>query len=395
MRALKLLFGAATALGVTALALVAFTPFDGCVLPDFTLADAGAVDAGVDASLPCGVGTGYPGPPGGQDTGADVGPIVVAVHTISLGDDANTPVPGYDLDRVCTCIDDGGVSCTGRSPVMSTYCDAVGGVDDQTLRLVMLIQNGVGQGTFGSDFFTAGAETGKWSLLIEVTGYSGMPDDPVVQVALFPSPGLVPNDAGAPLWNGTDAWQISSTSVVPGDAGPGDGGQGDAGLVPAFQALGAYVSSGVLVASIPTSVLVFSGGTGSYFQLHLSGGVLTGKLKSVSTPLGVQWELADGVLAARWSLADLFSDIASYRDPAVAPFCTSSPIYQIAKESICNDADIHVDDSEPPSTPCDAISFGLGFTADPAKIGPVEDAGPPVDGCPAGTSPAGDVCPPP
>jgi hypothetical protein len=409
VRALKLLFGALTAVGVTALALVAFAPFDGCALPDFTLAEtSGSTGAtgstgGDDAPTgpPMCMHATYPPPPGGPDQGPDIGTIVVAIHTIELGDTSSTP-PGYDLDGVCTCIDDGGPSCTGRSVDPTTYCDAMGGIDDQTLLLVKLIQI-MGSGTFGSVFFSDEAGGGKWTLLIEIAGYNGTANDPVVQVAVYPSPGFVPNDAGAPEWDGTDAWNVSSTSLVKGDGGPNelslDGGSvGDGGLVARYQSNGAYVSGGVLVASLPQSQIIFQGGlSSSVFQLTLSEGVLTGTLMQNSTPQGVVWSITNGIIAARWALTDVFNDVASFRMDGVDPICTSSPFYSVAKSAVCNDADILVNANDPASTPCDALSFGLGFTADPANIGPVLE---PVDAgtsgsCAPGTSPAGDTCPSP
>jgi hypothetical protein len=403
VRALKLLFGVATAVGVTALALVALTPFDGCVLPEFTL------DAGVSASTgtggsgagPPACGATYPDPPGGQSDGGDTGTIVVAVHTINLGDNGGTP-PGYDLDNTCTCIKGGGESCVGRSTNAATYCDAPGGIDDQTLLLVELIQTAIGAGSFGSVFFSQAAGEGHWSLLIEITGYNGEANDPEVQVAIYPSPGYVPSDAGVPpQWDGTDAWRISSTSLVTNDGGTGDlgldgGTVGDGGIVARYQATGAYVSNGTLVASIPQSELIFQGGSSSVFQLELSDGVLTGKLVVHSTPLGEQWSLTNGIIAARWALTDIFDDLASYRDENGAPICTNQVAYDVAKSTICNDADILVNAAAPKSDACDALSFGLGFTADPATLGPIVDAGAtPEGGCPPGESPAGDTCPSP
>jgi hypothetical protein len=350
-------------------------------------ADGGAGDAMMqpETGPPACGGASYPPPPGGPDMGPDVGTIVVAIRSVNFGDMGGTP-PGYDLDHTCTCIDGGGPSCTGRSSVPATYCDAPGGIDDQTRLLIQLIQASLGAGNFGSDFFTQEATEGRWSLLIEITGYNGTENDPVVEVALYPSPGFVANDAGAPAWNGTDAWNVSSSSLVPGDGG----------LVARYASNGAYVSNGTLVASFPQSEIVFRGGSASVFQIELSEGVLTGTLVKQDTALGVQWSLEDGILAARWALSDIFNDFASYRDDNGDPICTGTIGYNLAKSAICNDADILVNASEPESTPCDALSFGLGFTADPANVGPVEDAGASPDGgCAPGTSPAGDMCPPP
>ncbi len=397
MRPLKLIFALCSAAGMAAAALAALTPMDGCVLPDFTLDAGGAEMDHTPPPPPATCGATYPDPPGGPDQGPDAGTIVLAIHTIELGDDnPSAPPPGYDLDHTCTCFDGGGPTCVGRSPSPMTYCDAQNGIDDQTLQLVTLIQTALGAGSFGSAFFTAGAEQGKWTMLIEITGYNGAANDPVVQVALYPSPGFVAGASPNPNWDGTDVWRISSESLVPGDGGPDEIPVGDGGLVARFQADGAYVAGGTLVATIPSSQLVFVGGSNSIFQLKLSDGVLTGELSQRVTSQGKVWTLKNGILAARWALGDLFDDLASYRDENGMPLCKTMAGYNVAKAAICNEADILVDPNAPKSMACDALSFGLGFTADTANLGAVVDAGAMSDsGCADGESPAGDFCPPP
>ena len=353
---------------------------DGCALPGFSLAvaDAGSgpVDAGQDATMPpptpgC-MSAQYPDPPGGTDSPTSLGTLVFAMHSIDMGDGADTP--GYDLDYQCTCFDDAGPTCVGESSQLSTYCDADGGIDSQAAKLFELVEVAVGEGNFGSDFFSAEASEGKWSLLISVSGYSGAPDDPVVQVALYPSPGL----PAPPAWDGTDKWPVVSTSV-------GDGGVND----PVFKSTGAYVAGGVLVASMPITELTISGGS-STISVKLSSGVLTGNL--VEKAGG--WSLQNGVIAARWALSDVFKSLSSYRDNNGMPICTNSGFtYTTAKTVVCNDADILVDGTQPKSNPCDALSVGLGFEADPALFGKIADAGAVTDGCSPATDPANDSCP--
>jgi hypothetical protein len=136
--------------------------------------------------------------------------------------------------------------------------------------------------------------------------------------------------------------------------------------------------------------MTIHGGGLDVISIHLTAGVLTADL----VQLNGQWHLKTGVIAARWALADVFKDIASYRDNNGAPICTSQTVtYTIAKQAICQDADILVDGTQPKSAPCDALSIGLGFTADPAVLGNIVDAGALTDGCPAATDPANDSCP--
>ena len=304
--------------------------------------------------------------------------------------------PRYDLDRVCTCIAGGGPSCVGRSPVQNTYCDADGGIDNQTVRLVGLIQMFLGMGSFGSAYFTSGVTGGRWSVLVH-HGLQRGDERSLRRGRALPEPSDA-GDAGMPEWEGSDPWYFSSTSFVLGDGGPGQIPEGDAGLVARYASNGAYVAGNTLVASLPQSEMIFTGaaGTSSLFKLDLSEGVFTGTLTLRNTDTGLQWSLENGIIAARWALTDIFDDLASYRDPSGNAICTGSIQYSVAKSTICNDADILVNQADPASTPCDALSFGLGFTADTATFGSVVDAGgAPDGGCPDASRPAGDFGPPP
>jgi hypothetical protein len=326
-------------------------------------------DAAPEGGLPgCAEAT-YPSPPGGADDGIDVGPLTLAIHTVDLGDMGTTP--GYDLDATCTCIDDAGPTCVGRSSKTSLYCDAPGGVDNQFSTIVQLVELPLGTGTFSSSAFSAETTAGNWTLIVEITGYNGLKDDPEVHVALYPCAAL----GTTALWNGTDSWPVIASSV-------------DTMGAPLYVADGAYVADGTLVATVP-SVPITLAGAKSTITLTLSGAVLTGKLVKANT----DWRLVQGVLAARLGLASLFDALSSYRDGTGMPLCTNEGfLYPTAKTSICTDADLTLDGTAPKSAPCDAISFGMGFTADPAVKGPVVPVPQSEPGCPAATDPANDSC---
>jgi hypothetical protein len=369
------------AVGLASGAALIAAAAEGCALPSFTLeippeggADTGPPEAGPP---PCNRAT-YPDPPGGADDGGAGPTLVFALHSIDLGDMGTTP--GYDLDNVCTCFDDAGPSCVGKSAQLTTYCDLPAGpgnqgIDNQSAKLFQLIEIPVGQSVFGSSVFSLQADSGSWSMLIRVEGYNGLPDDPAVDVALFPSSGLGGNK---PAWNGNDIWPVVGTSV------------GDAGVAsPLFHSNGAYVSQGMLVATMPTTEMTIHGGGLDSITVHLTAGVLTAHLVQING----QWHLQNGTLAARWALTDVFKAIGSYRDNNGKPICTDQiASYTLAKQAICQDADILVDGTQPKSAPCDALSVGIGFTADPAVLGTVVDAGALTPGCPAATDPSNDMC---
>jgi hypothetical protein len=351
---------------------VAAAAAQGCALPSFVLVTN---DGGTDAAGPpmCMPAT-YPDPPGGMDDGMSIPGLVFAVHTIDMGD--NGTIPGYDLDHVCTCFDDAGPSCVGSSWQLNTYCDQPPntGVDNQAAKLFTFFSLANG-GQFGSTYFTNQANGGAWTLLIKVDGYNGMPDDPMVKVSIYASKGL---SGKTPKWDGNDVWPVTAQSVL-------DGGVSN----PAFVSNGAYVAGGVLVATMPTTQITLAGSGPDTITVQFKSGVITAQI--VNT--GVSWKLTGGILAARWAIKDVFAAIASYRDNSGHPFCTNQVVWGTVKGTICKDADILVDGTQPKSAPCDAISVGLGFSADPVVLGGVSDAGIATDGCAPNDDPATATCP--
>jgi hypothetical protein len=295
--------------------------------------------------------------------------IVLAVRTMDLGESSTTP-PGYDLDHVCTCFEDAGPTCV--SP--QQHCDAPGGVDSASAQIFTLIQFAAGASVFGSAAFSKKLEKGLFSLLLRVRGYNGKADDPAVDVAIFPSPGI---DGNAVVWDGSDAWQVSQASLFGVNIDK-----------PLYESQGAYVAHGTLVAAMP-NILAVLGSTDSSISLRLTDGVITGALAKDAGG----WKLTGGVLAARWAQQDIFAALSSYRDGNNLPICTDAmPTYGLAKGAICKGLDILTDGSGAASQPCDALSIGFGFTAQQAQLGGIVPPPMPSPGCPAATDPANDSC---
>lgn len=357
---------AALAIGAAACQLVA--GLDG----DFTQAPPphdGGAEAAAEAGPSACMSATYPDPPSGADDGAS-NEIVLALRSIDMGEGTVVP-PGYDLDHVCTCFADAGPSCTSDKP----HCDAPGGVDNASAQFFNLVQFAVGASTFSSATISARADQGIWSFLLRIRGYNGKADDPHVEVAFFPSPGL-PNQM-TPLWNGTDEWPVTSQAVMNGDLEQ-----------PAYVADGAYVAGGVLVAAAP-SVLLRLGSEEDTIGVQLTGGVITGTL--AKGPSG--WALTEGVLAGRWPIGNVFQALGSYRDGDGNPLCTDvGLVYSSVKSAICNGLDILGDPTAAKNQPCDALSIGIGFTAQEGKIGAVDPPAMSTPGCPPETDPTNDSC---
>jgi hypothetical protein len=307
----------------------------------------------------------YPPPPPATATGGAL-EIVAAVRTIDMGE--TTPV-GLDLDGRCTCHPDPGSCLVAGSPPCDTE---QGGIDSASARifeqLSFYTSGGIGTGSF-----TDGAESGSWSLVLRVLDYNGMPDDADVRFRIYTSQGT----AVDPLWDGSDAFGIDETSLVDGATSVDQARYLDDN---------AYVSGGVLVASLPQSAIKFVGSDAT-IPVNLVAGFLVAKI--VETPFGFGFE--EGVLAARWPVSDVFDALSKYRDDELTPLCTDNFIYGSVHDIFCENRDIFSGVATP-TTECDSISMGIGFTADPVVLGPIQPPAGESPGCPFETDPANDEC---
>jgi hypothetical protein len=336
-----------------------------------THSDAGAPDGAAGAGGKACKPASYPPPPAVQDAGGAID-FVTAMHSVDLGDTGT--VVGLDLDGKCTCEGDG-PSCRHPDWIKEDLCDGPDGRDAQSALLFKEFSFAT-SGSIGTAGFSSGCASGTWSMLIRVRGYNGKADDDQVQVSLFPSAGL--DKAARPAkWDGTDAWPVPPTALADG---------GKTVDEPRYVDAKAYVTSGHLVTSMPESEMYLAG-SNAYLPIRFIAGFLVARI----VPVGQTFGLRDGILAARWKTADIFDSVHAVRIKG-SPLCTDSPLYAPVKHQICNFIDIYSGIATPTTT-CDSISVGLAFTADPAKLGPIQALPTPPQGCPAATDPAGDDCP--
>jgi hypothetical protein len=334
--------------------------------------DGGAhADAAPTPDAGCVLAT-FPTPPDVSDAGGDV-EVVAAIHTIEVGDQ-DTDVPlGYDLDAKCTCEGDG-PSC--RKPAgAKDACDGPGGRDAQSAEIFKLITKAAAnQG--GSDDFSSTANKGSWTMLVRIEGWNGLPDDDQVTVSLFPSDGL-PGDARPPKWDGTDAWPVPQTAIV-------DGYQ-DVGHA-RFSDPHGYVKSSVFVGSLLESEILLAG-KDIIIPVHLTAAFVTGQL----TKKGGGWGITNGTVGARWKVSDIF-DMVGHLELSGQPVCRDSFFYAGVKKNLCALPDI-TSALASPTAECDAISVGVLFQSDPAKLGAVVPPPTYTSKCKPGQSPEGDTCP--
>ncbi len=311
-----------------------------------------------------------PGYPGVDDAGGDV-TVVVAVRAIDLNDD-DGPTAGLNLDGVCTC--PGASSCIPHPDTdEDNLCDSERGIDAQSQTLfgqLSLLTNGA----FASQQLSQDADAGEWTLLLRIEGWTGEPTDSKVRFSLFTSQAF--GGGVTPQWNGTDAWQVDRESV--GSAGTVDD--------PRFFDDNAYIADGVLVASLPASGIVVVS-EDARLKLAFVAGFLKARL--VEAPTG--WALREGVLSARLPTSAIFDSLDDFRDGNGDPLCTDNAIFGIARDTVCESADIF-SGTGTPTSPCDSISLGVGFDADPAMLGQVVDLSGQTPGCPEGTEPSRCDC---
>ena len=339
---------------VVCAALAGCAVYDASLLLDGSVPeDAAPGDAGADVDT-CNHAYPPPRPDASDPSDASI-ELVVAVQTVDFGLDGG--VFGFDLDHTCTC--PGPESCVPQPAAKAEHCDEPGGRDNSGGILIQALT------ALSPDLTTARLDTqldtGKGSLLFRVRDWNGLPDDDQVEVAVFASNGTLPlTDAGAnpvPKNDGTDIWSLDPSSVV-GNPPP---------VVAVNEDVAAYVSGGVVVASVP-----FGLGVGQGFGpgfLRLNEALLVATL--TATPQG--YTLA-GTVAGRWDTRNLLTGLQGVRDPFDSSkyLCGSDTTYQQFKALICGGADIASQSTnDNTGAPCDALSLAVGITAAPAQIGAV------------------------
>jgi len=193
---------------------------------------------------------------------------------------------------------------------------------------------------------------------------------------MYPTRGF-DNSVPPPVWDGNDAWPVPDTSIEPG---------GTTVDQPRFYDKKGYVSNGILVASLPSSGLVLGSET-TRLTLGLTAAFVVGRV----VPSGSSFELREGLLAARWKLAEVFRTLSEFRDANGDPLCQGDFLYTTLRDKICSYADIY-SALATPTDECDSISLGIGFEAFPAKLGAVVPVPPPSAGCAVDEDPISDTC---
>lgn len=288
--------------------------------------------------------------------------FTVAVRTLRMKQTVDGGPLGLDLDRYCSCQGEP-PSCI-RPPYQDEElsCDLPAGRDNQIIALFRILELVLlfdPEGDQLSELYSNFANLGRWSILMRVTGYNGLPNDDNVRVEWYPSGGFP-----GPKWDGTDEWPVVPSAIS--DAGFGI----DGGSLARFFDNDAYVTNGQIVFSLIESEFTASNGL-TRLGMTLSDG--SGLATIVLGPNG--YELRDGIIAGRLEQSNMFKMVGDFRDHNGAPFCAtqSNPYWMATRDAFCRGLDVQVG-SPNPNKKCDAISVGLGFEAEPAHTGMIEPA---------------------
>jgi hypothetical protein len=313
-----------------------------------------------------------PNPPSTDDATGSTS-FVLALRSVNFGEDGI--VDGYDLDGRCTCpslesapTNEYPLSCKPSPKTEATFCDQPGGVDAQSTNLFRRL----GLTGFASENISDNANLGEWSWIFAISDYNGGANDTQIRVALY----MGAPTTTTPRWDGTDSRPIDSASVIDG-------------LVdqPRYVTTTAYVSEGILVASVSESAIFVRTNGGGQLEMRVDSGLLTGKL----TAGAAGYTLEEGIFAAKWSLENALLGADTFRTPEGVAVCTDDFAFPSVLNAICDNLDVNAG-APNVAEYCDAMSFGIGFTAGQAVLGPVVDVPGPPTACTPETLPSNAVC---
>lgn len=326
-------------------------------------------DAGDDGGG-CGHAT-PPLPPNVADDPSKDVTFVTAMRSIRLPTGLEGDALGLDLDRYCTCQGETPSCIPPATQDSQLQCDAPEGRDNGSFAYFKILSFALlaAETSDLQEACTEFANQGRWSVLLRVSGYNGLPDDPKVRVDWLPSNGM----ASPPQWTGDDIWPVAVGAMEP------DGG-------PRYYDLDAYITKGQLVFALPEANLQMGNGT-MRLDVRFTSGTATATIEQDATG---RYGLRNGVVAGRIPMEDMFRMVTGFRDYNGAPFCANqgNPYFLATRDAFCRGVDIQTG-SPQPNKPCNAISIGLGFEAESiGGVGMVE--GPPdaqaLD-CPPGEDP--------
>ena len=306
-----------------------------------------------------------------DDAGAD---FTFAMSTFGIGLEKTATTDIYwDLDNVCTCIDPKAIEQCKR-PVAADpdTCDLPGGRDATGNRALQLIASAVPK--ISDQTLAAQIQAGHFGALVSLRGYNGGLNDSRVQVDIVPSYGTVTLQAGKPqvtgdagllvnppvVHDGNDLWSIEPQF-----------GSLDGTLVSSpFADRNAYVRDGLLVAHFTVLFMVaqFDITNSNPIVFRITDVVVAAKLEKDDAG---SYHLTGGKMGGRVRAADMLRSFNVWTDPLQSSvgMCDGSPTYGAIQAKLCDKLDVRSPASDDgKGLPCDALSFGIQFASEPAKV---------------------------
>ena len=285
-------------------------------------------------------------------------PIVYAVRTMRLGM-AKTGVDDWmnlGLDRDCMSTTALGQPTQCVLPRPENGKDGLGGRDNSVGRnfggLLRLMMN---LGTIKSDIEPAlngdlNLGYDGWTITLE--DFNHTPDDPRVTVIVRLSEGTT-DELGERVearWDGTDLWSIDPNSLsISGD--------------PLYLDDNAFVTGRKLVARMPSGIPFEAQVDEGNVEFFINELAMVAELSEDYT------QVEQGTVSGVWPLAIAVDQATEFG--MRFGLCPPNPLLTTILDTIGQGADIRGDLVPAPESNCNGLSFGMAFSAEAARIGPI------------------------
>jgi hypothetical protein len=283
-----------------------------------------------------------------------------ALHFLSP--EGATPL-GYDLDKLCTCPAKRACSNPQATDLQCDLSDK--GIDNAAGGVLPTLFPPEADG-----LLQQALAVGLNGLVVRIQGWDGSADDPDVDVSIYNVVGLKGAEGGASAkFDGNDEFIVDDKSLIAG-AYPGSN----------YTDTSAFVVKGVLVASfdfdfrLAVPNIANAAVPPGVAEIPFTSAHLIGKIERVGTA-GLR--MTDAQFVGRLPVERVLAQL-----PHVG-LCGDSPAFAKVKERACAVLDLPANPaSDGKNVPCDAMSFGMGVTISPAKLGGHAPAGPTMSPCP-------------
>ncbi|MBX3187796.1 MAG: hypothetical protein KF819_12305 [Labilithrix sp.] len=265
---------------------------------------------------------------------------------------------GYDLDNLCTCPGRG--ACRSKKEAFGGPCDlpAGSGADNSIGQILKVLYPSA-----RNEDLIPSIQAGRFGVVVRIQGWNGLRDDADVAVSLFNAVGVngKSDGTGRATFDGNDGMIVDRSSLL---AAVDFGSK--------YYDTSAYVTGGLLVAKldfdfrleIPNALIDAS----SVSSVPLRPAFFIGRIQPVGEG-GLK--MTDAQLVGRIPAKDVFGQLSGIG------LCQDSGFYEPVKQQTCEAMDLPTDPAQTgKDVACDALSFAIGVSIVPAKLGGIGDAPP-------------------